>query len=616
MKTKTTMVAVAMLVAGGCDVAPEGSEEADTIVEQGAGLTLSPSTLTTVPTVPIQPLVPAVMGSAVVGDGTAASCTETALDAALATAASITFNCGGPATIHLTTLKIITATQTIDGGGTVTLEGDFQTRLIEVSSTATLTLANITLCEGTSNTVDGGAIANHGSLTMDGVTVRNNLMVGRDAAGLFTDGPSVKIQNSLFRNNAAVNGGAIAVGPAAVPPAVQISNTQFTGNGADSGGAIRAAAGSLVVVDSAFTSNSASFKSGGAIFTAPGVVLTISGSTPTGVQFSANRARRDGAAIFAEQSTVSISNAAFSFNRTTQSDGDGHGGAIVNHGHGGSMSISNGLFFQNQGRFGGALASYTDDETAMKLTIDRTSFQSNASGVFGGAIYVGGPMASAVITNSAFDNNTAVETGGALMRIDAQLRIESSSFTHNSAAKGGALTLVRAPMYPRGPYVRIQNVTIASNSATTGGVLQNLGAGLELYSTTIAANVGGGVLTDVFGNTRFRDTVLQNPGASNCALIAGSYSDDGANFATDTTCQLIVSSSSQGTALTPGLGALTKDPNGLTSFMKAGRFSPLLDRGLSCTALDQIGAARSGACDIGAVESGVALVFSGGVFTQ
>jgi hypothetical protein len=129
--------------------------------------------------------------------------------------------------------------------------------------------------------------------------------------------------------------------------------------------------------------------------------------------------------------------------------------------------------------------------------------------------------------------------------------------------------------------------------------------------------VGNGVLTDG-GNSRFRDTVLQNSGA-NCTLVSGSQSDDGANFATDTSCQLINTSSRQGTTLSPGLGALTRDPNGLTSFMKAGRISPLLDRGLSCPTLDQIGAGRVGLCDIGAVESGTtpfANPGGGGVFSQ
>jgi hypothetical protein len=224
--------------------------------------------------------------------------------------------------------------------------------------------------------------------------------------------------------------------------------------------------------------------------------------------------------------------------------------------------------------------------------------------------------ASTVITNSSFESNTAVDAGGGLARNDGALRIESSSFTGNSGARGGGLMIATLPGSPINPYVRVQNVTVANNSANTGGGIFNTGAGVEMYSMTIAGNVGGGVLTDA-ANSRFRDTVLQNAGA-NCSLLSGSQSEDGANFATDASCNLVNSSSRQGTTLNPALGALSRDPNGLTSFMKPGRLSPLLDRGVSCTTVDQIGAARIGACDIGAVEAGTTLVVNvggGGVFT-
>jgi hypothetical protein len=46
---------------------------------------------------------------AVVGTGTADSCTEAALDAALATGGNITFNCGGAATITVTSTETISA---------------------------------------------------------------------------------------------------------------------------------------------------------------------------------------------------------------------------------------------------------------------------------------------------------------------------------------------------------------------------------------------------------------------------------------------------------------------------------------------------------------------------
>src|SRR5262245_9072843 len=62
----------------------------------------------------------------VVGSGTADSCTDAALDAALAGGGVVTFDCGGSATINISMgsgTKTIAADTTIDGGGEITISG-------------------------------------------------------------------------------------------------------------------------------------------------------------------------------------------------------------------------------------------------------------------------------------------------------------------------------------------------------------------------------------------------------------------------------------------------------------------------------------------------------------
>ena len=64
--------------------------------------------------------------TSVVGVGSAASCTDAALNAALTRGGLVTFNCGGPATIDIssgTGTKIIAADTMVDGGGLITLSG-------------------------------------------------------------------------------------------------------------------------------------------------------------------------------------------------------------------------------------------------------------------------------------------------------------------------------------------------------------------------------------------------------------------------------------------------------------------------------------------------------------
>ena len=69
----------------------------------------------------------------VVGNGTPGSCTESALNSALAGGGSVTFNCGAnPKTITVTSQKTINADTTIDGGGLITLSGGNSTRIFNI----------------------------------------------------------------------------------------------------------------------------------------------------------------------------------------------------------------------------------------------------------------------------------------------------------------------------------------------------------------------------------------------------------------------------------------------------------------------------------------------------
>jgi predicted outer membrane repeat protein len=143
---------------------------------------------------------------------------------------------------------------------------------------------------------------------------------------------------------------------------------------------------------------------------------------------------------------------------------------------------------------------------------------------------------------------------------------------------------------------------LSGNSASSGqgGGVLNSGQ-VELYSTTIVSNTGGGVYSINRSNTRFRDTVLQNPDGLNCGGDGtAQISDDTHNFSADTSC--VLQSSQTGANLDPKLGPLTQDSNDLTSFHLPLAGSPLIDAGSDCPALDQRGASRPNACDIGAVE--------------
>src|SRR5271170_4573863 len=83
------------------------------------------------------PIMPADVSSptTVVGTGTAASCTEAALAAAITKGGVVTFNCGAsPVTLTVTAQQNVMVDTVIDGGGTVTLSGGGTTRILHVAS--------------------------------------------------------------------------------------------------------------------------------------------------------------------------------------------------------------------------------------------------------------------------------------------------------------------------------------------------------------------------------------------------------------------------------------------------------------------------------------------------
>jgi hypothetical protein len=84
-------------------------------------------------------LLPAAARACLVGTGTTPSCcTEAALDACLPAGGgfdgSVTFSCGGSASITVTGTKGISAPTTIDGGGVVTISGGNSVQVFTVDS--------------------------------------------------------------------------------------------------------------------------------------------------------------------------------------------------------------------------------------------------------------------------------------------------------------------------------------------------------------------------------------------------------------------------------------------------------------------------------------------------
>ena len=192
----------------------------------------------------------------VVGDGTPASCTESAFEQALVAGGVVTFNCGAaPYRLVLSSTKSITKDTVIDGGNLVTLDGGGQVRQLLlntgnfVATTPTLTLQNITLANGhgtdnagTGAPTGGGAIYRYGgTLNVINSQFINNVgpASGQDSAGgaIYSVGVgTTTVVGSTFKGNQSSDGGALGNLGASVDLVNDtIQGNQATGSGGNPG---------------------------------------------------------------------------------------------------------------------------------------------------------------------------------------------------------------------------------------------------------------------------------------------------------------------------------------------------------------------------------------------
>lgn len=204
--------------------------------------------------------------TAVIGTGTADSCSGSALAAAVKKGGVITFNCGtGKVTIPVTsTMTLPTNTDTvIDGGGTITLDGQGKVQILNfdhgdfMKNETRVTLQHLTVVNGKTtpteviptapapcsqgyNDGEGGALyMRDGNLTIIDCVFSGNVAAprGPDTGGgaIYVLGSKhgVIIADSIFTNNAASNAGAVG----ALFATLEIYNSMFRDNHATGDGA-------------------------------------------------------------------------------------------------------------------------------------------------------------------------------------------------------------------------------------------------------------------------------------------------------------------------------------------------------------------------------------------
>jgi predicted outer membrane repeat protein len=373
-------------------------------------------------------LPPAARAGGVVGDGSPGSCTEAALEAALAGGGEVSFNCGPhPYTIRLDTEKTIEVTTRLDGGGRIRLDGGGHHRIFYVNEGVEMELRDITLTKGWSD--QGGLVYNAGTLS---------------------------IQNAILSLGHGHLGGAVFNAGT-----LTIRDSKLTGGSGDSGGGVYNE-GTLNITGTEI-SNDTLFRVnfGTAIYNTEGATLTLSDSRLTG-----NYAEETGAGID-NYGTASVTRVIFDRNYGES------GGGIANFG---SMVVEECLFLENAMTGGGAVVNDGRRWEGM-MVIRNSSFVHNAATLSsGGAI---GNIGTLTLENNLFYGNSALGYGGAVYNHEnATLTVTNNTFSENTAAQGGGIYSIGT--------VSITNSTFFGNSSDG---LVNAGEGtMQVLNTLLASN--------------------------------------------------------------------------------------------------------------------------------
>ena len=365
--------------------------------------------------------------------------------------------------------------------------------------------------DSNSAAASGGAIYTTGTANVNGAEFNKNTAAAGGA--IYTTDTTTIADSTFSENEAASNGGAVVTSGTGT---TTVTGSTFDGNkAATAGGAIyNDSTGKLTVSGSEFTNNTA--VSGGAIDNnAPDGTVEITSSS-----FTNNSATTTGGAI-RNIGNVTITDSVFSGNTTpnTTSDLTYDGGAIYNDG-GSVVLTGNNVFTANKSSFGGAIYSGHNNAT---LTIDGATFGGDSAALGNSASTDGGAIkvdfnSSANISNTIFNNNTAVRSGGAIA-VMGQTTISDSTFTNNSSNNGGAVWVTGNA----DNVVTINNTTFDSNNVGNGrgGAIANY-ITVNINDSTFTNNTtaatigrggaiynGGAATTNIAGSTFIGNTAVE-----------------------------------------------------------------------------------------------------------
>lgn len=283
-------------------------------------------------------------------------------------------------------------------GGDFTIDGQDISgiRPFTIATDNTVTMQNITIIGGNADGLDGGGIANSGTLTVSNSTLNSN--VANNGGAIINDGTLV-VNNSTLSNNSAnlYSGGIYNNGT------LTISNSTLSGNSSNIiGGAVyNNVGGTAIIVNSTFNDNSTGVAGGGIHNNSTFAVMNSTFS---------NNSASGGAGIY-NNGIFTITNSTFSGNTVTN-----EGGGIFNNGGSSkTLSIDN-TIIANSGSGGDCFNNGgTINDNGYNIVAD------NSCGFVGGSDPLLGPLqdnGGETLTHALLDGSPAIDAGDSPLTSD------------------------------------------------------------------------------------------------------------------------------------------------------------------------------------------------------
>lgn len=367
-----------------------------------------------------------------------------------------------------------------------------------------VTVRNMTIRGGApAEGESGGALLNDGgNLTVDNVRASNNVVSGTGASGgaiaSVNAGTLNVVDSTLSTNSATRAGGAIEAngGSTTVSNTTMTRNT--TGAGPGNGGALHlTGAGTVDVTGSTVTKNSAAAEGGG-LWNSGAGTMRVSDTKVSGNTVAGAGADQGGGGLFQEAgATGNLTVTRGTITDNTATGAAGSGGGILNDQ--GTVQVSGTTIARNTSvRAGGGI-----EANIGSTTVDRSSLNKNTTGSGpgnGGGLHLTG-AGDVKVLGSTVRGNTATAEGGGLWNSATGTFLVDSTTVSGNTAKGNDADQGGGGIFNDGGALTVTGSKVLDNTASgtsgSGGGIISLTGSLSVSDTSLSGNVarraGGGI---------------------------------------------------------------------------------------------------------------------------